>query len=37
VLPFLNGLDLFVSAFTISPQMPVEREISNWLRVKLTL
>lgn len=35
-LPFLAGLDLYAAAFTLAPTQPIERELSNWLRVTLT-
>lgn len=36
-LPFLAGLPLYLAGFSMSPVLPIERELSNWLRVTLTL
>lgn len=36
-LPFLAGLPLYVAGFSLSPVLPIERELSNWVRVTLTL
>ncbi|MFT4512999.1 MAG: N-acetylmuramoyl-L-alanine amidase [Planctomycetota bacterium] len=36
-LPFLNGLPLYAAGFTMSPVLPVERELSNWIRLTLSL
>lgn len=36
-VPFLAGLDLYVAAFTFDAALAEERELSNWVRVRLRL
>ncbi|MFT7537125.1 MAG: N-acetylmuramoyl-L-alanine amidase [Hyphomicrobiaceae bacterium] len=36
-LPFLNGLPLYAAAFTMSATFPIERKLSNWIRLTLSL
>lgn len=36
-LPFLNGLPLYAAGFSMSPIGPTERQLSNWVRVTLSL
>jgi len=36
-LPFLAGLPLYLAGFSMSPVLPMERELSNWVRITLTL
>ena len=36
-LPFLDGLPLYFAGFSLVPTVPLERKISNWIRVTLTL
>lgn len=36
-LPFLAGFPLYFAGVTLEPGVPAEREISNWLRVTLSL
>lgn len=36
-LPFLAGLPLYFAALTFDPNGPVERQVTNWVRVVLTL
>lgn len=36
-LPFLAGLPLYFAGFSMPPFLPVERQLSNWIRVTLAL
>ena len=36
-LPILNGLPLYVAGFSMSPILPIERQLSNWRRIVLSL
>tara|TARA_R110002072_G_scaffold46591_2_gene128855 strand:+ start:27449 stop:30448 length:3000 start_codon:yes stop_codon:yes gene_type:complete len=36
-LPFLNGLPLYAAGFTMSPVLPIERKLSNWIRVIVSI